>query len=74
MIICKDCGIEFINKTTKKGFKNQCDDCSSNDETIRIVGFNDGSLNKSTSISLYKGKDKRIIKSISNQRSRTGGF
>lgn len=75
-MICRDCGIEFDPslKKEKKGFRDQCPDCSENDPTIPILGFNDGSLNKSTSISLYKGSDDRVRKSIQNQRSRTGGF
>lgn len=72
MIICRDCGLEFLKKTTRLGFKNQCDDCSQSDDTIRVLGYNDGSLNKSTSISVYKGSDPRVRAKIKNQKSRTG--
>lgn len=71
-MICRDCHDEFNKKLSKKGFNNQCDICSESDETIRIIGYNDGSLNKSTNIALYKGSDKTIIKKIKNQKSRTG--
>lgn len=71
-MICRDCEIEFDKKIKNKGFKDQCDDCSESDSTLRVLGFNDGSLNKSTSISLYKGNDERVRKKISNQKSRTG--
>jgi len=27
-MICRDCGLEFEIKHTKKGFINQCDDCA----------------------------------------------
>lgn len=76
MILCRDCGIDFDPslKKEKKGFRDQCLDCSENDKTIKILGFNDGSLNKSTSISLYKGNNPEVRKTIQNPRSRTGGF
>lgn len=75
MIECKSCGDEFSIKKIKKGFWNQCDHCSQEqEEPPRVLGFNDGSLNKSTNISLYKGDNPQVRKSISNQRSRTGGF
>lgn len=61
---CRDCLIEFNNKKTKKGFIDQCDDCSKDDETIRVIGYNDGSLNKQQSIGLYKGGDKDTIKKL----------
>lgn len=72
MINCRDCGIEFDSKKSKKGFRDQCDDCSESDSTVRFLGFNDGSLNKSTSISLYKGNDPGVRRSIQHQKSRTG--
>lgn len=72
MIICRDCGLEFEKKSSKKGFKNQCDDCSESDDTVRVLGYNDGSLNKSTSISVYKGSDPTVRAKISKQKSRTG--
>lgn len=76
MKICIDCGDEFNPKEKKsdRGLITQCDDCSQHDDTVRVLGFNDGSLNKSVSISLYKGDDPRVRKSIQTQRNRTGGF
>ena len=72
-MICRDCDIEFNLKKIKKGFRNQCDDCSiEQDEPPRFLGFNDGTLNKSTSISIYKGDNEIIRKKISKQKSRTG--
>lgn len=68
MKICRDCEIEFETKTTKKGFSYQCDDCSESDQTKRFIGFNDGSLNKSTSISIYKGDDPEVIKMLSKKQ------
>lgn len=74
MIICRDCQIEFDPKMKKekKGFKDQCPDCSESDETTLALGFNDGSLNKSTSIAIYTGSDPRIRSKIKNQKARTG--
>jgi hypothetical protein len=61
---CKDCGIEFDKKKSKKGLYIQCDECSENDDTVRYVGFNDGTLNKSVHTSIYRGTDKNVIKHI----------
>jgi len=72
--ICRDCGDEFKIKISKKGFINQCDDCSESDKTQRFIGYNDGSLNKSTNISLYKGGDPEIIKKLNKKMGRVGGF
>lgn len=60
--ICIDCEDEFSIKYSKKGKSNQCDDCSREDSTHRYIGYNDGSLNKSTHISVYRGKDKNTLK------------
>jgi hypothetical protein len=35
-----------------------------------VLGFNDGSLNKSTNISIYRGDDPNTRKKIMNQRNR----
>jgi hypothetical protein len=69
---CIDCDIEFSKKMSSKGTINQCDDCSESLEDERYLGFNDGSLNKSTSIGIYRGTDKTVRKKISNQKARTG--
>jgi hypothetical protein len=70
MIICRDCGVEFKEKKERKGFYNQCDDCS--DDIPRYLGFNDGSLNKSVNISVYRGQDPNTRHKIQNQKSRVG--
>ncbi len=69
---CRDCGLEFSRKSIRKGFADQCDTCSeeNQDEPERYLGFNDGSLNKSTNISLYRGTDKTVREKIANQRAR----
>lgn len=72
MRICKDCGIEILKKTTKKGFFNQCNDCSEEDGTERHLGFNDGTLNKSVHTSIYRGGDPTTRKKIQNQKARVG--
>lgn len=68
MKICRDCELEFSKKTTQKGFSNQCDDCSEIDTTIRVIGYNDGSLNKAQSIGIYKGGDQKVIKKLLGHR------
>jgi len=70
--ICRDCQIEFNEKKTKRGFKDQCDDCSQSDETPRALGFNDGSVNKGVSIAVYMGNDPTVRRKIQNQKARTG--
>lgn len=70
--ICRDCGIEFTDKKSKRGFKNQCDDCSESDKTLRALGFNDGSVNKGVAIQVYIGSDPRVRARIQNQKARTG--
>lgn len=75
MKTCRTCREEFAIKKIKRGFADQCDDCSEEqDEPDRYLGFNDGSLNKSTNTAIYKGSNSKIRASISNQRARTGGF
>jgi hypothetical protein len=71
-MICIDCGEEFIKKRSKKGKINQCDDCSEQLDDLRFLGFNDGSLNKSTNIAIYRGTNPETRKKISNQKARTG--
>lgn len=66
--ICKDCEIEFTEKRTKKGTIDQCDECSRDDETVRAIGYNDGSLNKAQHISVYKGGDPKVIKTLTGFR------
>jgi hypothetical protein len=69
--ICRDCGIEFRLKKIKRGFFDQCDLCSSDqEEPLKYLGYNDGSLNKSTHISVYKGNSSEVRKKISNQKAR----
>lgn len=69
---CRDCGIDFRIKSIKKGFADQCDICSEENENepMRYLGFNDGSLNKSTNISFYRGTDKTVRERIMNQKAR----
>lgn len=67
---CIDCNEEFLKKTSQKGKINQCDDCSESLTDDRYLGFNDGSLNKSTSISIYRGNDPETKRKISNPRNR----
>lgn len=64
MRTCTDCGDEFERKFSKKGKINQCDHCSTNDETVRAIGYNDGTLNKSQNISVYKGSNKEVRKKL----------
>ncbi len=70
--ICKDCHISFAKKQSKKGFFNQCDECSDADSTHRYIGYNDGSLNKSTHISVYRGKDKNVLKALKKKQPVVG--
>lgn len=69
--ICKDCECEFSHKESDKGFFNQCDDCSQSDSTQKYLGYNDGSLNKSTNTSIYRGTDKKVRHKLSHQRNIT---
>lgn len=64
MKVCIDCSEEFEYKRTKKGKINQCTECSESDETNRVIGYNDGSLNKSQNISVYKGTSKEVKKRL----------
>lgn len=74
MNICIICNEEFEVKKIKKGKINECDDCTQNIDDIKYLGFNDGTLNKASNISVYRGTDAKTRKMISNQRARTGGF
>lgn len=70
-MICRDCEDEFDKKTLDIGFRDQCDDCSRDfEDEPKYLGFNDGTLNKSTNISIYRGDDENIRKKISNQKAR----
>jgi len=70
-MICRDCDDEFNKKILDTGFKDQCDDCTRNfQDEPKYLGFNDGTLNKSTHISIYRGTDEKIRKKISNQKAR----
>ncbi len=62
--ICTDCQEEFEIKKSKKGRITQCDDCSENDDTVRCIGYNDGSLNKAQHISVYKGNNPAVKKAL----------
>lgn len=62
MRVCIDCGAEYERKNTKKGRINQCDHCSDSDETVRYIGYNDGTLNKMSHISVYRGNDPNVKK------------
>lgn len=66
--ICRDCGIEFSKKFSRKGLINQCDDCSEGDTTIRAIGYNDGSLNKSQNIAVFHGATPEIRKRLQGGR------
>lgn len=61
---CKDCGDQFEKKRLKKGRIDQCDECSSNDSTIRAIGYNDGTLNKSQNIAVYRGSSEKVRKTL----------
>lgn len=70
---CKDCGEDFERKKLKRGFANQCDDCAiQTEEPEKYLGYNDGSLNKSTNTSIYRGTDKQVRKKIAHQKARVG--
>ncbi len=70
---CRDCLIEFREKRSKRGFSDQCDDCSKEqDEPQKYLGFNDGTLNKSTNTSIYRGSNKEVRSKIANQKARVG--
>lgn len=64
MRICKDCEIEFVEKKSKKGKFNQCDDCSQEDETHRYIGYNTGELNKMSCTGIYRGTSKTVISQL----------
>ncbi len=66
--ICIHCQIDFSEKKSKKGKYTECDDCSETDTTTRVIGYNDGSLNKAQHISLYKGGDEKTIKQLTGHR------
>lgn len=70
-MICRDCQNEFKEKKIKKGYSNRCDDCSLDfDDQPKYLGYNDGSLNKSTHTSIYRGDSIEIRKKISKQNHR----
>ena len=70
---CRDCDEFFSIKKSKKGYANQCDSCSEEQEDEpKYLGYNDGSLNKSTNISVYRGNDSLVRKSIQKQKNRVG--
>jgi len=72
-MICRDCGDEFTSKRARRGFGDQCDACSiEQEEPEKYLGFNDGSLNKSTNISVYRGTDPEVRHKIANQKARVG--
>lgn len=68
---CRDCGEIFYEKKQKNGFYNQCDICSlEQEDEEKYLGYNDGSLNKSTHISIYRGNDPDTRKKIRYQKNR----
>jgi hypothetical protein len=68
---CRDCEEEIIRKRIKRGFADQCDECALEaEEVAKYLGFNDGSLNKSTNTSIYRGDDENVRKKIANQLNR----
>lgn len=70
---CRDCGELIGERRTARGYADQCDPCAQEtDEPQRYLGFNDGSLNKSTSIAVYRGDDPEVRKKISTQKNRVG--
>jgi hypothetical protein len=70
---CKDCDEEIKKREKKGGYANQCDACALEvEDEPKYLGFNDGSLNKSTNISVYRGNDPLVIKSIKHQKNRVG--
>lgn len=73
-MICRFCKDE-INQFNSGKFTyiDQCKLCKDEIEDIqKYLGFNDGQLNKMTSISVYRGNNKETRKKISNQKARTG--
>ena len=53
-MICRTCGDEFLVKTIKRGYVNQCDSCSlKQKEPLRFLG-RQGSSPKSASITVIK--------------------
>lgn len=73
MIICRDCGAAFNSKKHRRGYRDQCDRCAiEQEEPAKYLGFNDGSLNKSTFIAIYRGADEEIRQRISKQKARVG--
>lgn len=67
---CTICKEEFTFKKSNKGKINECDDCTEEMIDDRYLGYNDGSLNKSTHISIYKGNDPNTKKKIQFQSNR----
>ena len=66
---CRDCGDEITaKKNPKKGFADQCDDCSTGDQTERFIGYNDGTLNKAQHIAVYRGSDPKTKKRLLGHR------
>ena len=67
---CQDCDIEFDpkKKKSKKGKITQCDECSAEDSTIRAIGYNDGSLNKSQNIAVFHGASEAVRKRLQGGR------
>lgn len=66
--VCIDCEDEFTEKKIKAGKTNQCDHCSKSDTTNRVIGYNDGSLNKAQHISVYTGTSKEVKKRLTGFR------
>ena len=70
---CRDCGDPIGTRKTRRGFATQCDDCAAEaDEPAKHLGFNDGSLNKSTNTAIYRGDNATVRKKIANQKNRVG--
>lgn len=71
LFYCRDCGDEIFHKRFKRGFADQCDICSEEtEEPPRHLGFNDGSLNKASHTSIYRGDSDAIRSKIKNQKAR----
>ena len=71
--LCRDCGDPIGVRKTKRGFTTQCDDCAAEtDEPLKHLGFNDGSLNKSTNTAIYRGDSKTVRAKIAKQKNRVG--
>lgn len=72
-MICRDCGDSFTKRRFAGGYANQCDDCArETTDTPKYLGFNDGSLNKSTNIAVYRGNDPTVRDKIAHQKNRVG--